>query len=256
MTDFEGEETITVLIKAAPEFGRVHGNVVCVAGIDDHGRWRRLYPIPYRDLSVDQRFSRWGRISYRWRTNPRDERPESRRVDPRSLELVGEVKDRQERSAIINRGLVDSLIQEKLEGRSLALMRPEMPRFRILRKSDARVAEDQVRRNQLFSQDDMFVVKEVSREVCPYEFRYHFKIEGRKAVYRCIDWETEATFFKWRRSYGEQVALDMMMDRWNTEIPDRGVVFAFGTHRVKKYDTWLLSAVIQMPPERQAYLDL
>lgn len=40
----DGEVEVIVVIKAAPEIGQRHGESVCVAGIDDYGRWHRLYP--------------------------------------------------------------------------------------------------------------------------------------------------------------------------------------------------------------------
>jgi hypothetical protein len=70
-----------------------HGiEVSCTAGITDDGNWIRLFPIPYRFLSLDQWFTK-----YQWIgadvTRPRnDPRPESYtlRIDSiRRLETVG-----------------------------------------------------------------------------------------------------------------------------------------------------------------------
>ncbi|MEO0850758.1 MAG: hypothetical protein AAFY04_05020, partial [Pseudomonadota bacterium] len=59
------------------------------------------------------------------------------------------------------------------------------------------------------------------------------------------DWETEATFFKWRERYGEDKAVAEMQKVFGEEYPKKGVLFAMGTHSLYP-DTWLMNGIVRM----------
>lgn len=124
-----------MIVKAAPQVGRRHGETVCCAGIVLNGNWLRLYPVSFRTLDEGQRFGRWDRIRFRWRTPRDDPRPESRRVDQNSIRIVGELK-RSERERFLASLIVTSLDGERTSGRSFAMLKPERPVFKVERKSD------------------------------------------------------------------------------------------------------------------------
>lgn len=255
VTEHQGEVEVVVLIKAAPEIGRKHGETVCVAGVDAYGKWHRLYPVPFKDLVAEQRFTRWDRIRVRWRRPSDDDRIESKRIDPVSLRIVSKVIG-DERAEVADRALVPSIEEEAAKGRSLALIRPANVKF-LARKLNARqLAKSARRRSELVSQNDLFGSSVIPDEPPPYEFSYRFEHGGRNRHHVCIDWETEWTFFKWRRQYGEERALRMIKDRWGEAMPRGGLVFAMGTHRVKMFNTWLLSGVIQASIPQQSSLSL
>lgn len=244
MPDWETSVEIIVLIKAAPETGLKHGETVCVAGVDRLGRWHRLYPVPWRDLKPPQRFGRWDIIEARWRRPSDDDRSESRRIEHRSLKVVGQVPPR-ERHDLANRAIVTDIDREFNEGRTLALIRPETPRFQITKLDAGAFAKEQRRRDELVDQADFFASSVLSRDVAPYAFTYDFVHAGKRRVYRCLDWEIETTFFKWRRELGEAKALADMKDVWGQKMPAAGIVFAMGTHRVRFFKTWILTGVIR-----------
>lgn len=229
---------------------------MCVAGIDMYGNWHRLYPMPFKLLRSDQRFNRWDIISTRWRSAaPKDMRPESKRVDHESLEKTGVLK-KSERHEFARRAIVDSLSREKAKGRSFALIRPENPEFIIRPLSDAERTKNQRRRDILLNQTDMFSGDStvLTPNVAPYSFHYRFVHEGVTLTHTCIDWETERTFFKWRDQYGEEGTLQKMRDKWGQDMPARGIAFAMGTHRVAKFNKWLLSGVIRVDRSAQQSL--
>ncbi|MBS8226623.1 hypothetical protein [Vannielia litorea] len=256
MSDWQEPVEVCVIVKAAPETGQTHGETVCVAGIDIYGNWHRLYPMPFKLLSNEQRFNRWDIIRTRWRSAaPKDMRPESKRVDHESLEKVRQVKP-SERHEFARRAIVESLAEEKEKGRSFALIRPENPEFLIRPLSDAAKTKNQRRRDTLLSQTDMFSGDStvLTPDVAPYSFHYRFEHEGKTLTHTCIDWETERTFFKWRDQYGEEDTLNKMREKWGQEMPERGIAFAMGTHRVTKFNKWLLSGVIRVDRSAQASL--
>jgi hypothetical protein len=87
-----GEAEAIALIKGEPQVGQRHGETVCCAAIDLHGRWLRLYPVAFRSLADGQKFGRWDRIRFKWRLPDDDRRPESRRIDQDSLSIGGSLK--------------------------------------------------------------------------------------------------------------------------------------------------------------------
>lgn len=253
VAQYEGEVEVVVLIKAAPEIGKRHGETVCVAGVDAYGSWHRLYPVPFKDLKQQQRFHRWDRIRVRWKRPSDDDRVESKRIDPQSLKILSKVAG-DERREVAERAVVPSLEDEMTSGRSLALIRPTDLRFTIRKLSSTEFEKSSRRRLELGRQPDFFATTTISKEPPPYQFGYTFHHAGRQREHVCIDWETERTFFKWRDEYGEERALHEMKVRWGEKIPARGVVFAMGTHRVKIFKNWLLSAVIQAPEPPQTFM--
>lgn len=254
-TSHEAEVDVVVLIKAAPEIGRKHGETVCVAGIDSYGKWHRLYPVPFRDLDPHQKFKRWDRIRVRWRKPFDDNRIESKRIDPQSLRIVSEVKGH-ERHELAARAVVQSLEIEKEQGRSLALIRPQNTRFVIKRQSEIEFQKAVRRRSEIIRQTDMFAQNMLHKKPPPFSFFYEFDHANSRRRHLCIDWETEQTFFNWRRKYGEEKTLSLMQDRWGDEMPSRGLLFAMGTHRVKMFNSWLLSGILQSQEPKQALLTL
>ena len=129
-----GSTQAIVIIKAAPQVGHRHGETVCCAGIDLHGSWLRLYPVSFRILESGQKFDRWDRIKFDWRLPNDDKRPESRRVNQQSIEIVGELKA-SERGKFLGNSIVLSLVREREAGRSLALLKPEIIEFKSRRRS-------------------------------------------------------------------------------------------------------------------------
>jgi hypothetical protein len=251
----EGELEVVVLIKAAPEIGQRHGETVCVAGVDAYGKWHRLYPVPYRDLTPSQKFVRWDRIRVRWRAPTDDDRVESKRIDPSGLQIVSKVTGT-ERAEVAARAVVSSLDTEMQAGRSLALIRPQNVEFLVRRLSQQELAKSARRRAELIGQVDMFAPSLIAKEPPPYAFYYRFDHAGQRRTHICIDWETEQTFLSWRSRYGETETLNLMKDRWGSELPAKGLVLAMGTHRVRMFNSWLLSGVIQAPELAQMSLVL
>lgn len=42
------KERLLVLAKAVPEISSKYEHLVCIAGITEAGKWRRIYPIPWK----------------------------------------------------------------------------------------------------------------------------------------------------------------------------------------------------------------
>lgn len=246
-----------VIVKAAPRASQTHGETVCIAAVNRSGDWVRLYPVSFRDLADAQRFGRWDHLRFRWR-RPRtasDARTESRRVDTSSIVIVGQLPTSQ-RNALLNRIAVRSLKKERAEGRSLALLRPEIIGFRAVR----RTAEDMEKQRSTYAaieaQAGLFeaIGKAIPRDPCPYSFLYRYRDDDGDHEGTCQDWETEATFFRRLKELtSEQAALDWMHQKFGEEYPRQGMALAMGTHRHRP-DQWLINGVIRMNASDQGQL--
>lgn len=244
-----------IIVKAAPRSSQKFGETVCIAGIDTSGNWVRLYPVSFRYLGEPQRFRRWDLVNYRWRrpTTTSDDRDESRRVDPDSIQISGQLPAK-ERNSFLDRVAVTSLKRERESGRSLALLRIEVLEFKCRKKSPDDLAKEMAIHKQLRDQSDLFVAEQIiPREACPYSFIYKYRDADGEHEGTCQDWETEATFFRRRSETDEQRALAWMQNMFGAEYPKRGMALAMGTHRYRS-DQWLINGVIRLNEETQASL--
>lgn len=245
-TPSSGSAEAVVLIKAAPQVGQRHGETVCCAGLDIYGNWLRLYPVSFRQLDEGQKFGRWDRIKLKWRLPHDDRRPESRRVDQQSIEIVGKLKEA-ERPALLGRAIVTSVERERAQGKSLALLKPEFREFVAERKTDDEYRSDQRRFEAIRAQDDLFAKEVTPYEPCPYRFKYRYRSDDGDRFGTCQDWEIEATYYHWSRRYGEARALEEMQRRFGEELPRKGLLLAMGTH--SQYpDVWLINGLIRLDP--------
>lgn len=248
-----GKTEAVIIIKAAPQVGTRSGETVCCAAIDIYGKWHRLYPVSFRHLDDGQKFGRWDRVEFRWRTPKDDPRIESRRIDQHSLKIIGQIKE-SERSGFLAKSIVTSLENERKQGRSLALLKAHITDFRIEPKTDSDILEQKAKFDSLRAQPDLLNTKPlIPYSPCPYKFKYRYRTDDGIREGTCQDWEIEATFFKWSKQYGENAALEMMKQRFGEEYPRKGMLLAMGTH--SQYpDTWLINGIIRFDDTRQLSL--
>lgn len=246
-----------VLVKAAPRASRSHGETVCIAAVDRSGAWVRLYPVSFRDLADAQRFARWDHLKFRWR-KPKassDSRDESRRVDPSSITIAGQLPASQ-RNALLNRIAVTSLIKQRADNKSLALLRPEIISFRAVRRTPEEIEKQRATYAAIQAQPGLFeaIGRVIPREPCPYNFVYKYRDDDGEHTGTCQDWETEATFFRrLKELVSEKAALDWMQQKFGEDYPRAGMALAMGTHRHRP-DQWLVNGVIRMTESGQGQL--
>jgi hypothetical protein len=243
-----------VIVKAAPRRSDKFGETVCCAGIDRQGNWVRLYPVSFRHLKEEQRFRRWDHIRYRW-SKPKatkDDRSESRRVDPDSVLILKRLKEA-DHNPLVARCVVTSLDRELAEGRSLAMLKPEILRFWYEKNSPEEMQEREGVLKRLRAQDDLFKpeMSVIPQRACPYSFRYRYRCDDGEREGTCQDWETEQTFFRRLRDQAsEQAALDWMIQKFGVEYPQKGMALAMGTHS-RRRDQWLINGVIRLKEQPQ-----
>jgi hypothetical protein len=253
MLKTEGESEAVIIVKASPQISQQYGETVCCAGITPEGEWVRLYPVSFRKLEDVSKFGRWDRVRFKWRKPKTDTRPESVRVDQQSIEIIGEYP-KGERERLLAKLEVKGLKQVAAAGKSLALLRPQQPKFSFERKSDDDIVRERQAYQDVLKQKDLFDNKSLlPLEPCPYKFKYKYTTEDGSRDGTCQDWETNTTFFNWRRNYGEQQALESMQKVFGEEYPKKGMAFAMGTHSLYP-DTWLINGIIRLDEIKQLEL--
>jgi len=240
-----GKSEAIIIIKAAPQVGDRHGETVCCAAIDIYGNWLRLYPINFRALKDDQKFTRWDRVAFRWRLPKSDPRIESRRVEQDSIKIIGKLK-KSERQSFLSNLIVDSLKIQRTHRKSLALIRPRIIGFSFTKKNSTQIEKESREFEDVNKQIDMFNTNpDEPYKPCPYDFQYKYEIKDGVRTGICQDWEIQATFFKWSNLYGEKDALEKIVGRFGENLPKKGMLLAMGTHSLYP-DTWLINAIIRL----------
>ncbi len=254
MSRFESsQDECVMLVKALPHKSSNYFETVCCAGIGHDLKWRRLYPVAFRTLEKDQKFSRWDWVSYRFTTPSNDKRSESQKVVHETISVSKSMKVG-ERFALARRMTRESTDEAESLGESLTLLRPEDVRFSWRRKSDGEVAIERIKHAALAGQLSFLHDAPKPLEPCPFEFTFRWKDSaGRSRSNICDDWETSTAFSVRRDFKGEQGALDSLRETFEIEYPQKGMRFALGTHS-RRSSQWLLVGVIRVDEADQGEL--
>jgi len=240
------------LVKALPRPSKTYGETVCCAGVTSKREWKRLYPVRFRYLSVDQRFKRWEQIKFKYRIPTHDRRIESCHIFEDKIDFTGTLVPHS-RFALLDPMIVPSASATAANGASLAIIRPTDTRFVYKKKSDSAI-ESETRAYRDAGRQTGFLDKELAEfKPSSYRFAFSFRDGDGKHTWQCGDWETHAAFLKWRGLYSEVDALRKLSDVYNDDYPKKGFVFAIG-NMARRPQTWQLLGVIRLDTTGQ--LDL
>jgi hypothetical protein len=243
---------VVILIKALQRPSKRYGETVCCAGVTLNREWKRLYPVRFRYLESDQKFRRWQRIQFKYRVPTHDRRIESSHIFEDKVTSTGALSAH-DRFTLLDPMIVPSASTAAACGSSLALIRPSNTKFRYRKKSET-VLEKEVKAYLETSRQQGLLDKELATFTpSPYEFAFSFYDDDGKHTWLCGDWETHATFLKWRSRYGEIESLRQLSGRYNDEYPQKGFVFAIG-NMAKRPQTWQLLGVLRLDSTGQIEL--
>lgn len=162
----------------------------------------------------------------------KDNRQESRNVDQGSIQLLGKLAP-EHRSAFIEPAIVGSTKKERLEGRSLALIRPADPIFFHRKRDKTEIERRRSLYNRLLASPDMFGANSIIPLVpAPFEFGYRYRDDDGEHECLCHDWEVEQTFVNWRRDNNEQKTLDLVHSTFGGRYVKEGFVLAMGINQI------------------------
>lgn len=260
------EEKILILAKTYPSPSSKHVETSCVAGINEHGRMRRLYPVPFRLIEEGRRFKKWQWITVRIEKAAQDHRPESHRLYIDTLSCGEEVSSRRDwvmRWQWLERipsftdfeALRSACDHQKL---SLGLVRPKLLNGLEIRKARHPdwTAEEREKLMRYELQGQLFPEAEVRKQVAglrkiPFDFYYRYTCEtpdGEKDyLHKIVDWEAGALFWNCKRHHAKDWE-GPFREKLEVQMRDREMMFLMGNqHRFQ--DQWLIVSLIY-PPKR------
>jgi hypothetical protein len=197
----------------------------------------------------DQRFKRWQWIEFGFRRPTQDRRAESCHVFEDTIICQGQLAV-SDRYALIDPMLLQSASAAREKGETLAVIRPRNTRF-VSKPKPRHILAAEAEAYRAASRQRDFLDKDLACfNPSPYEFAFHFEDADGRHTWRCGDWETHATFIKWRREHGDAEAARLLAGRYNDEYPKRGMVFAIG-NIAKRQQIWQLLGVIRLDEKGQ-----
>jgi hypothetical protein len=259
MTTYERWTRKKVLITARtyPVPSKKAIEVSCTAGITDDGKWIRLFPIPYRFLAQDKRFTKYQYIEANVIKSQSDIRPESYNINIDSIEIMSQQSlptdnNWEARKTKIFPLKSDSLCslqaeRDRTQEPTLGFFKPKtISGFKIEPTSGEWSAEELacLRQYPLFGS-----VPQTELEKLPYNFSYEFKCDRPGCsthTLSCIDWEMGASYRSWKYKYGVNWERKFR-DRYETEmILGKDTHFFVGT--IHKYpNAWIIIGLFYPP---------
>lgn len=260
-------ERILILAKTYPSPSSQHVETSCVAGINEHGAMRRLYPVPFRLIEEGQKFKKWQWINVRVEKANKDHRAESHKLYVDTITCGDEINTKKEWDArwpwierLPTFTSFDDLETTRIEiGLSLALMRPK--HVLALEIVEARNAEwtDEERdkllhyemQGQLFNDTEIKKMTRTLRKV-PFDFYYRYTCdtpEGEKTFkHKVVDWEVGVLFWNCRKSHRNDWEKPFRA-KLESDLMGKDLMFLMGNqHRFR--DQWLIISLIY-PPKRK-----
>jgi len=206
------KKRVLIVVRTYP-VPAMHGvEVSCTAGVTDDGRWIRLFPVPYRFLDEDKRFSKYQWVELSAMKAPADLRPESFKLNDATIRIISSVsaakawRARKEKLAHLIRPSLCGIQREQRENGSptLGLFKPTEIKQLVIEPTDP----DWTPRQKLALSQQLLPFQAAPSkplEKIPYDFRYQFccaepGCPGHDMT--CFDWELGQSYRRWRREYG------------------------------------------------------
>ncbi|MBI5394899.1 MAG: hypothetical protein HZA91_06325 [Verrucomicrobia bacterium] len=192
-----------------------------MAGVTKEEGWVRLYPISFRHLPKERRFTKYQLVRLRMRKHE-EARPESYRPDQESL-VLGEVlsskKTWQARKDWLlktaNASMCEILRLQREHGKSLGMFKPRCAPDLKIEKADKEW-------NDIVNQLHFFEEPDKPLEPIPFRFKYRYVCDDAHCKgheQTIVDWEACELYRKLRDSEtSEQAVRAKMRQKWVEQL--------------------------------------
>lgn len=233
-----GQERILVLAEASPNWSEKYGSyLICTAGINEDGEWRRLYPV--RIEQVLGTIHRWNWISVRTTKPDHDPRIESRKINPDEIKVDG-ILPKEEKRQLLEKLCDVSLENPVNQRRSLAIVKPEILDFVIRERKKTTIQltlDGQVFKRQPFGDVGLYY-KWRCEEPCPVCATHPHMME-------CFDWGANILYRRYLPN--KETAKEKTTELCYTKMKDNyDTWFVLGTHSRRPYSVWMIVSLIWM----------
>ena len=238
------KEKIWIVVKTYPTFSKKYFELVCTAGINEKGEWRRLYPIPFRQKKQIEKYKKYQWIEASIERNTSDPRPESYKlkgeISITSLPL--DTKNNWEkRKRILEKVPIfqnkEALIKKAHKNElSLAVFKPAQIRGFAYEATERDWSQDILKRiEEENSQLPLF--QDFKKEIqlikkLPYKFFYTFvDNNGKESSLMIEDWEIGALYWNClkRHHNDEQKAVIDVKNKYEGFISKNEILLFLGT---------------------------
>lgn len=261
MAETGEKRRLLITVRTYPAPAQKGAETSCTAAVSEDGKWVRLFPVPYRSLPPDKRFSKYQWITAQIKKARSDARPESHNISIDTIELGEVVSTKHEwaaRKAILAPLMRPSLcaIQRERDEKgypTLGLFRSAKIERLTIKPCEA--TDWTAEQRAILSQKGLFDT-EVSKEELekiPLEFRYEFKCDdplckGHKML--CTDWEMAESYRNWRTQYGDDGWEAKFRERYERDMIERfDTHFYVGTMHGHP-GTWIIVGLFYPPKEK------
>jgi hypothetical protein len=269
-------ERILIAVKTYPTLSRKHGELVCTAGLRENGTWMRIYPVPFRLLEYQNRYSKYDWIETSFSKSTRDPRPESFRPnDPGSIRKVGRMDTHdnwyERRNLVLGKATVYDRLDDLIDAAhantlSLAVFKPKAILDFISESTDRDWDPEKVDemrsmgdQGELFGTENWRDTLKLIPKV-PYKFSYRFTdMEGKKSTLQVLDWEIGQLYWNCLKSAegDEGPALRKVRQKYFDTFIKTDLHFFLGTtlnyHRWAT-NPWVIIGVFPAPHAAQRML--
>lgn len=260
-------ERILILAKTYPSPSAQYVETSCVAGINQDGSMRRLYPVPFRMIEENQQFKKWQWIDVRIEKANNDRRPESHKIYVDTITCRDVIDTRKSWEGrwewldkILSFDSCDAVDAARLtDGLSIALLRPKhLLGLEIIKARNPdwtdeereKLLQEQMQGNLFSELEERKQVKQLRKIPFDFYYRYVCDIPNGEKEYRhkIIDWEAGALFWNCRRSHGANWETPFRA-KLEEQLGNKDLMFLMGNqHRFQ--DQWLIISLIY-PPKRK-----
>lgn len=208
------KKRVLITVRTYPMPSKQQIEVSCTAGIDEDGKWIRIFPVPYRFLNFDSRFTKYQYIEANVTKSFSDPRLESYKVNPETIKLISaqisesnQWEARKEKIFPLKSHSLCELqsLRDANQYPTLGFFKPkEITRLHI--KPDAPDwTESQLMRLRQYPLFGKTLKSELVK--IPFEFSYTFRCDDpycRTHKLSCTDWEMGASYLSWRNKYNDK----------------------------------------------------
>jgi len=254
-------EKILILAKTYPSPSANYIETSCVAGINSEGKMRRLFPVPFRLLDDEQRFSKWQWIDANVEKARNDHRPESFKIDVGTLECREKIPSknawRARREWIDRLPQFDSFVDlEKWSSEtrgSLALLRTtELTGLDVMPARHADWTSEEISKlTRAQNQGSLLTEPEARGEIAmlsklPCDFYYRYLCtDGAEKRHKIVDWEAGQLYRRCSFEYGSDCEEMFRQKLLDSMRPKEMMLLMGNQHRFQ--NQWLIISLIYPP---------
>jgi len=262
------QENILILAKTYPAPSAKYEEIACVAGINENGEMRRLFPIQFRFLTDDLQFKKWQWITVRIEKSRRDHRPESHRIDKDSIECGHNIRATgtwEQRRIWLEKIPTYENAYQLEEARitkqtTLALLYPVTNVSLEITPTKAPDWTPEEKKNLLrYQEGDLF--RPPSNDIpllrkMPFDFHYKYTVKGANGFeveqrHKIVDWEACQLYWRCQKEYRQRWE-EYFRKKLESDLGGKDLMLLMGTMQ-RFPDQWLIVSLIYPPKRAPGY---